>query len=116
VLDRPVSSVTPRQRRLVEIGRALATRPRVMLLDEPAAGMTAPELDELERLIRVMRAAGITVLLVEHHAELVMRLCDRVTVIDVGRVLITDEPATVSHDPTVIAAYLGDELTEVEAS
>jgi len=116
VLDRPVSSLTPRQRRLVEVGRALATRPRVMLLDEPAAGMTGPELDELERMIRLMRSAGITVLLVEHHAELVMRLCDRVTVIDVGRVLITDEPATVSRDPAVVAAYLGDELTEAEVS
>jgi ABC-type branched-subunit amino acid transport system ATPase component len=116
VLNRPVSSLTPRQRRLVEIGRALATRPRVVLLDEPAAGMTGPELDELETMIRLMRSAGITVLLVEHHAELVMRLCDRVTVIDVGRVLITDEPATVSRDPAVVAAYLGDELTEAEVS
>jgi len=116
VLDRPVSSLTPRQRRLVEVGRALATRPRVMLLDEPAAGMTGPELNELETMIRLMRSAGITVLLVEHHAELVMRLCDRVTVIDVGRVLITDEPATVSRDPAVVAAYLGDELTEAEVS
>jgi branched-chain amino acid transport system ATP-binding protein/branched-chain amino acid transport system permease protein len=116
VLDRPVSSLTPRQRRLVEVGRALATRPRVVLLDEPAAGMTGPELDELETMIRLMRSAGITVLLVEHHAELVMRLCDRVTVIDVGRVLITDAPATVSRDPAVVAAYLGDELTEAEVS
>jgi ABC-type branched-subunit amino acid transport system ATPase component len=116
VLDRPVSSLTPRQRRLVEVGRALATRPRVVLLDEPAAGMTGPELDELETMIRLLRSAGITVLLVEHHAELVMRLCDRVTVIDVGRVLITDEPAVVSRDPAVVAAYLGDELTEAEVS
>jgi branched-chain amino acid transport system permease protein len=116
VLDRPVSSLTPRQRRLVEIGRALATRPRVVLLDEPAAGMTGPELDELEAMIRLMRSAGITVLLVEHHAELVMRLCDRVTVIDVGRVLITGTPGTVSRDPGVVAAYLGDELTEAEVS
>jgi branched-chain amino acid transport system permease protein len=116
VLDRPVNSLTPRQRRLVEIGRALATRPRVVLLDEPAAGMTGPELDVLETMIRLMRSAGITVLLVEHHAELVMRLCDRVTVIDVGRVLITDAPATVSRDPAVVAAYLGDELTEAEVS
>jgi ABC-type branched-subunit amino acid transport system ATPase component/ABC-type branched-subunit amino acid transport system permease subunit len=114
VLDRPVSSLTPRQRRLVEIGRALSTHPKVMLLDEPAAGMTGPELEELETLIKLMRSAGITVLLVEHHADLVMRLCDRVTVIDVGRVLITDLPAVVSRDPGVVAAYLGDELTAAE--
>jgi len=87
-----------------------------VLLDEPAAGMTGPELDELEAMIRLMRSAGITVLLVEHHAELVMRLCDRVTVIDVGRVLITGTPGTVSRDPGVVAAYLGDELTEAEVS
>jgi ABC-type branched-subunit amino acid transport system ATPase component len=116
LLHTPVSSLTPRDRRLVEIGRALATRPRVLLLDEPAAGLTGSELEELEEVIRLMRSAGITVVLVEHHAELVMRLCDRVTVIDVGRVLITDLPAKVSADPTVVAAYLGDELTDTGAA
>jgi branched-chain amino acid transport system permease protein len=111
LLDVRVSSLTPRQRRLVEIGRALATRPRVLLLDEPVAGLTGNEADELESLVRLLRSAGITVVLVEHHAELVMRLCDRVTVLDVGRILITDEPAKVSADASVVAAYLGDELT-----
>ena len=75
--------------------------------------MTGTELEELETIIRLMRDAGISVLLVEHHAELVMRLCDRVTVIDVGEVLITDRPAVVSTDPAVVAAYLGDELTDM---
>jgi ABC-type branched-subunit amino acid transport system ATPase component/ABC-type branched-subunit amino acid transport system permease subunit len=116
LLHSPVHSLTPRDRRLVEIGRALATRPRVLLLDEPAAGLTSEELEELEELMRLLRDSGITVVLVEHHAELVMRLCDRVTVIDVGRVLITDDPATVSADPAVVAAYLGDELTESGAA
>ncbi len=112
LLDKPVSSLTPRERRLVEIGRALAAHPSVLLLDEPAAGLTGGEIEELERIIRDVRAAGVTVLLVEHHAELVMRLCDRVTVLDVGRVIVTDVPARVSVDSRVIAAYLGDELTE----
>jgi branched-chain amino acid transport system permease protein len=112
LLDNPVSSLTPRERRLVEIGRALSAHPRVLLLDEPAAGLTGGEIEELERIIRAVRDAGVTVLLVEHHAELVMRLCDRVTVLDVGRVLVTDVPAKVSTDPQVVAAYLGDELTE----
>jgi branched-chain amino acid transport system permease protein len=112
LLDRPVSSLTPRERRLVEIGRALAPHPRALLLDEPAAGLTGGEIEELERVIRAVRAAGVTVLLVEHHAELVMRLCDRVTVLDVGRVIVTDVPAKVSTDSRVVAAYLGDELTE----
>jgi branched-chain amino acid transport system permease protein len=112
LLDNQVSSLTPRERRLVEIGRALAAHPRVLLLDEPAAGLTGAEIEELESLIRAVRAAGVTVLLVEHHAELVMRLCDRVTVLDVGRVIVTDVPAKVSTDSRVVAAYLGDELTE----
>jgi branched-chain amino acid transport system permease protein len=116
LLHTPVSALTPRDRRLVEIGRALATRPHVLLLDEPAAGLNGSELEELEELMRLLRSAGITVVLVEHHAELVMRLCDRVTVIDVGRVLITDVPAKVSADPAVVAAYLGDELTESGAA
>jgi branched-chain amino acid transport system ATP-binding protein len=113
---RQMSELSHGQRQLAEIGMVLAGRPWLVLLDEPAAGMTGPELDELETMIRLLRSAGITVLLVEHHAELVMRLCDRVTVIDVGRVLITDEPAIVSRDPAVVAAYLGDELTEAEVS
>jgi ABC-type branched-subunit amino acid transport system ATPase component len=112
LLENPVSSLTPRERRLVEIGRALATHPRVLLLDEPAAGLTGGEIEELERVIRAVRAGGVSVLLVEHHAELVMRLCDRVTVLDVGRVIVTDVPAKVSTDSRVVAAYLGDELTE----
>ena len=112
LIDNPVSSLTPRERRLVEIGRALAAHPSVLLLDEPAAGLTGGEIEELERIIRAVRAAGVTVLLVEHHAELVMRLCDRVTVLDVGRVIVTDVPAKVSTDSRVVAAYLGDELTE----
>jgi len=112
LLDNQVSSLTPRERRLVEIGRALAAHPRVLLLDEPAAGLTGAEIEELEGLIRAVRAAGVTVLLVEHHAELVMRLCDRVTVLDVGQVIVTDVPAKVSTDSRVVAAYLGDELTE----
>jgi branched-chain amino acid transport system permease protein len=112
LIETPVSALTPRERRLVEIGRALATRPRVLLMDEPIAGLSGNEIEELEHIIRVLREVGITVLLVEHHADLVMRLCDRVSVIDVGEILITDVPAAVSSDSRVIAAYLGDELTE----
>jgi ABC-type branched-subunit amino acid transport system ATPase component len=110
VLDRPVSSLTPRDRRLVEIGRALATHPGIVLMDEPVAGLAGGEIDELASLIRLLRRVGVTVVLVEHHAELVMDLCDRVTVIDVGEIVTTDVPAKVGVDPRVVAAYLGDEL------
>ncbi len=108
------SSLTPRERRLLEVGRALATRPRLLLLDEPVAGLTGSEIDELVDIVRLVREVGITTILVEHHAELVMSLCDQVTVLDAGEVIASGEPAVVSRDPNVIAAYLGDELASLE--
>ncbi len=100
-------SLGPRARRQVEIARALALRPRVLLLDEPAAGLTAAERVPLARLLRDIAAAGVAVVLVEHDLALVMELSDQVVVLDQGRVIATGRPDAVQADASVRAAYLG---------
>jgi branched-chain amino acid transport system ATP-binding protein len=100
------------QRRL-EIARALATDPKVLCLDEPAAGFNPAEKEDLMDLIRTIRADGYTVLLIEHDMRLVMGVTDRIVVLEFGRKLADDVPPAIRNDPRVIAAYLGEPEDDV---
>jgi ABC-type branched-subunit amino acid transport system ATPase component len=104
--DLPSELTLVDQRRL-EIARALASGPRLLLLDEPAAGMNPSEVAELGKLIRRICSSGTTVLLVEHNMRLVMNIADRITVLSAGRVIADGPPTEIQSDEAVIAAYLG---------
>jgi branched-chain amino acid transport system ATP-binding protein len=94
--------------RLLEIARAMAVEPRIMLMDEPAAGLNNRETNELAELIRKIRDSGVTVVLVEHDMELVMDICDRIIVLNLGKKLAEGTPREIQEHPAVIAAYLGE--------
>jgi ABC-type branched-subunit amino acid transport system ATPase component/branched-subunit amino acid ABC-type transport system permease component len=105
--DRPARELSHGRRQLVSIARALAGRPRMLLLDEPAAGLDSSESRWLGERLRAVRSTGVTVLLVDHDMGLVLDVCDRIVVLDLGKVIAEGTPAEIKADPRVAAAYLG---------
>lgn len=105
--DRLASTLSYGQQRRLEIARALATSPTILLLDEPAAGMNTQEANELVEQIYLIRDTGITVVLIEHNMPLVMRLADQITVLSFGKKIAEGTPGEIRENPEVISAYLG---------
>jgi branched-chain amino acid transport system ATP-binding protein len=104
----PASDLVPSEKRRLEVARALATGPKLLLLDEVLTGLTRVEAQKGVDLVRRVRENGVTVLMVEHVMEIVMPLVDRAIVLDLGKVLVEGKPAEVVRNPKVISAYLGD--------
>jgi len=107
VAERPASQLDHAEQRFLEIARGLAMRPRFILLDEPAGGLTEHDIEQLASIVSALREAGLGVLIVEHHTDFVFRLCDRVTTLNLGATIAQGSPQEVRNNAEVIRVYLG---------
>lgn len=107
IADRTAGDLPTGSARLVEIARALATKPRLLLLDEPASGLDEPETEQLGELLRSLASEGLGILLVEHDVGLVMHVCDSIYVLDLGVIIAHGSPQEIKENPLVLSAYLG---------
>jgi branched-chain amino acid transport system permease protein len=114
VADVPIADLPYGFHRLIEICRAVVSAPRVLLLDEPAAGLTAPEIETLVRLIDRMKQSGMIIMLIEHHMDFVARVSDSVIVLESGSIVFQGSAADMRHDARVVEAYLGNDATLLE--
>jgi ABC-type branched-subunit amino acid transport system ATPase component len=108
IADRPVGSISSAQQRFLMIATALAAKPKILLVDEPAAGLVEHERQELAELIRGIRKRGLAVVIIEHHMALIMALCDRIVVLNFGSKIAEGSPAEIRSNRAVIDAYLGE--------
>lgn len=111
---RPASSLSFGEQRMLEFARALACEPKLIMLDEPASGLSLKEIERMTGLIRKIRDSGVTVLLIEHDMELVMNISDVVTVLNYGKKIAEGPPREVQNNKDVISAYLGEELDQLK--
>jgi branched-chain amino acid transport system permease protein len=107
--------LTNKELRLMELARALAGRPRLLLMDEPLAGLGSGEVEDMLAVIRALSAEGMTIVIIEHTMQAMVRLVDRLVVLDHGRVLAAGDPGAVTQDETVIEAYLGKKWAALRA-